>query len=280
MIQVLKAGLSSIQDKGRVGFRAIGVPLSGVMDAHSASLANQLVGNTTRTAVIEFTAMGPTLVFEQDTIIAITGASFGVLVNDEVRSMNAKLNIKAGDILKITTPKKGWRGYIAVQGGFDSQVVLGSKSMYQGITEKGRIDKGDILKIESTSEIIKLENDSLRPLNFESKIIEIFKGPEYEILDKKTKENLEKSIFKIHQNSNRMATQIDGLGEVKFDDILTVPVQPGTVQLTPSGKLLILMKDAQTTGGYLRILQLTNKSLNILAQKRPQEVVTFKIIGA
>ncbi len=277
MIRVLKAGISSIQDSGRVGFRAIGVPLSGVMDAHSAGLANQLVGNTSATAVIEFTAMGPTLLFESDTVIAITGAFFGLILNDEVKPINTLVQVKAGDILKCTSPKNGWRGYLAVQGGFDSQVVLGSKSMYQGITEKGRIDKCDVLRIGSTSEIIIVENEPITPLDFDSKIIEFFKGPEYGFLDEKTKENLEKASFKIHQNSNRMAIQIGGLGEVKFKDILTVPVQPGTVQLTPSGKLLILMKDAQTTGGYPRILQLTNKALNILAQKRPNETVTFKM---
>ncbi|MFT5908365.1 MAG: allophanate hydrolase subunit 2, partial [Saprospiraceae bacterium] len=112
---------------------------------------------------------------------------------------------------------------------------------------------------------------------FDSEFIDVFKGPEYEILDDKTKENLINNNFKVHQNSNRMAIQIDGLGEVKFDDILTVPVQPGTVQITPSGKLLILMRDAQTTGGYPRVFQLTNDAVNKLAQKRPNDKIVFRI---
>lgn len=285
MIRVLKSGMSSIQDSGRVGYRALGVPLSGVMDTHSAGLANQLVGNQDSAAVIEFTAMGPVLLFEADTVIAITGASFGIIVNDEIKALNTVINIKAGDILKFTSPGNGWRGYLAVQGGFDSEIVLGSQSMYLGITEKGRIDKDDTLKIKSASEIclpknkaLKVENDLKKTINFETEIIEVFKGPEYEILDVITKEKLKNFTFKINQNSNRMATQIDGLGEVVFDSVLTVPVQPGTVQITPSGKLLILMKDSQTTGGYPRIFQLTNQAVNILAQKRPNEHISFKII--
>ena len=279
MIRVLKPGLwSSLQDRGRLGYRSLGVPLSGVMDALSADFANQLVGNPLSAAVLEFTAMGPELLFDKDAVIAITGATFGILINDCSKPINSVINISAGDTLKFTAPKNGWRGYLAIQAGFMSEVVLGSKSMYQGITKKGRIEKEDVLKMKLTSEILKPKNEALFPLKYESNIIEVFEGPEYEILDDKTKEKLSQNIFSIHQHSNRMATQIDGLGEVRFEDILTVPVQPGTVQLTPTGRLLILMRDAQTTGGYPRVFQLTKHSLNILAQKRPNDNILFKVI--
>ncbi|MFT5984697.1 MAG: biotin-dependent carboxylase-like uncharacterized protein [Planctomycetota bacterium] len=278
MIHVLKAGLwTSIQDRGRYGYRSIGVPLSGAMDLHSAHLANKLVGNPITAAILEFTAMGPELQFDKEAVIAITGATFGIFVNNEEQCINTIIHIKEGDCIKFTPPKKGWRGYLAIQGGLDSEVVLGSKSMYLGITEKIRIEKGAILNFSTISQLLKAKDKVLKPLGFDSEFIDVFKGPEYEILDDKTKENLINNNFKVHQNSNRMAIQIDGLGEVKFDDILTVPVQPGTVQITPSGKLLILMRDAQTTGGYPRVFQLTNDAVNKLAQKRPNDKIVFRI---
>jgi biotin-dependent carboxylase-like uncharacterized protein len=278
MIHVLKAGLwTSIQDRGRYGYRSIGVPLSGAMDLHSAHLANKLVGNPITAAILEFTAMGPELQFDKEAVIAITGATFGIFVNNEEQCINTIIHIKEGDCIKLTPPKKGWRGYLAIQGGLDSEVVLGSKSMYLGITEKIRIEKGAILNFSTISQLLKAKDKVLKPLGFDSEFIDVFKGPEYEILDDKTKENLINNNFKVHQNSNRMAIQIDGLGEVKFDDILTVPVQPGTVQITPSGKLLILMRDAQTTGGYPRVFQLTNDAVNKLAQKRPNDKIVFRI---
>ncbi|MFT5078582.1 MAG: biotin-dependent carboxylase-like uncharacterized protein [Patiriisocius sp.] len=278
MIHVLKAGLwTSIQDQGRFGYRSIGVPLSGAMDIHSAHLANKLAGNPINAEILEFTAMGPELLFDKEAVIAIAGATFGIFVNNEEQCINTIIHIKEGDCIKFTPPKKGWKGYLAIQGGFDSEVVLGSKSMYLGITERARIEKGAILNFSSTSQLLKAKDKVLKPLGFDSEFIDVFKGPEYEILDDKTKENLINNNFKVHQNSNRMAIQIDGLGEVKFDDILTVPVQPGTVQITPSGKLLILMRDAQTTGGYPRVFQLTNDAVNKLAQKRPNDKIVFRI---
>jgi allophanate hydrolase subunit 2 len=217
------------------------------------------------------------LQFDKEAVIAIAGATFGIFVNNEEQCVNTKIRINEGDCIKFTPPKNGWRGYLAIQGGFDAEVVLGSKSMYLGITETARIEKGATLNPSAIPELLKTENKVIKPLDFDSEFIDVFKGPEYEILDDKTKENLINNNFKVHQYSNRMAIQIDGLGEVEFDDILTVPVQPGTVQITPSGKLLILMRDAQTTGGYPRVFQLTNDAVNKLAQKRPNDKIVFRI---
>jgi len=279
MIKVLKPGLwSSIQDNGRMGHRSKGLPLSGVMDTHSSDLANKLVGNPLTAAVLECTAIGPELYFGAKTVIAVTGANFGVFVNGVEFSLNTPLTLDKGSTIKLKNPKNGWRGYIAIQGGFKTETVLGSQSMYAGITKKGKIDKNDILEINPVSKIINLKNKAIIPLNFEINTIEVYKGPEYEMLPDTIKLKLKNSTFLIHSNSNRMATQIDGLGEVKIEEIITAPVQPGTVQLTPSGTLLILAKDAQTTGGYPRVFQLTKKALNILAQKRPNEEIKFTIV--
>ena len=107
----------------------------------------------------------------------------------------------------------------------------------------------------------------------------VFKGPEFGSLSKRMQEALFKGEITVSSISNRMAYVLDHSYSFKAKEILTAAVQPGTVQLTPSGKLIVLMRDAQTTGGYARILQLTENSMNTLAQRRPGESVCFQLMS-
>jgi allophanate hydrolase subunit 2 len=105
----------------------------------------------------------------------------------------------------------------------------------------------------------------------------VFKGPEFEMLPLEMQKELFKSPFKINPQSNRMACLLDSQTIFSAQEIITSAVQPGTVQLTPSGKIIVLMRDAQTTGGYARIFQLTEMAINILAQKPAGSKVMFKL---
>lgn len=277
MITVLASGFfTTIQDLGRYGFRKFGVPQSGTLDQRSAILANALLGNDEESAVLEATMIGPSLVFECNTSIAVTGAEMNASINDAPISNNIQYPIKKGDVLSFKKLDKGYRAYIAVVGGINVPKVLNSRSFYNSITPQYKLEKGQILTIQETNSSAFHKNVKVGGIDFENEVLNVFKGPEYECLNPEQKVRLGKK-FSIGVN-NRMAYYLNETIPNKINQILTSGVIPGTVQLPPSGKLILLMNDCQTTGGYPRILQLSKEALNTLAQKKLGDSVQFKLI--
>ena len=280
MIEVIAAGLfTTIQDAGRYGYRKWGVPISGAMDQQSAQLANQLVNNTDNEAVMEITLTAPILKFNIDSLIAITGARFSPTVNGHSIAMNTAVKISKGSTLKLGRPLYGMRAYLSVATGFSVPKVLGSRSFYPNITKNSRIQKGDFLSINSTVAKTISSNASVKINNkrFVSPLIQIYQGPEFHLLSTGIKEKLLSESFEISNDSNRMGYRLNIFENIAATEILTSAVQPGTVQLTPSGQMIVLMRDCQTTGGYARVLQLTDEAINLLAQKRTGESIRFTL---
>ncbi|MEZ4797690.1 MAG: biotin-dependent carboxyltransferase family protein [Flavobacteriaceae bacterium] len=280
MIKVLHSGFYSIiQDLGRKDFQHLGVPISGAMDIDAAKMANAILGNDSNFAVLEITMIGPKLEFNCDTAIALTGANLSPILNNTNINNNALINVSKGDILSFGKPIHGFRAYLAVSGGFQTDVILYSRSMYQGITIAASIKNADELSIQSnnhktkTYAYVKIRTDYLH-----EKSILVFKGPEYELLNDEQTNNLFNNEFTISKDNNRMAYQLDELIANNLSDIITSLVLPGTVQLTPLGKLIVLMRDSQTTGGYPRILQLSETSINLLAQKKVGDKIRFVLM--
>lgn len=280
MIEVLTAGLfSSIQDLGRFGFRHLGVPIGGAMDQQSARLANSLLNNQSHCALIEMTINGPLLKFHSDTFIAISGADFLCFLNDKTITTNTPIAIKAGDVLKVGTASNGIRGYIAVSGGLKSEKIFNSRSMYQGITQNTKLIKGSNINIEKiVTPIINRTRIKTNSQYFKQQKVSVSKGPEFDLLDENTQATLLKRNFQISNQSNRMAYKLKSTNQIKGQEIITSAVQPGTVQLTPSGEIIVLMRDCQTTGGYSRILQLTESAINQVAQKTAQMKIIFGFV--
>ena len=140
--------------------------------------------------------------------------------------------------------------------------------------------KGDELKINNYSNY-SFTNSSIKvnSPHFKNNQIEVYKGPEFDQLSTKTQSLLLNRIFSISNNNNRMGYQLNELIETtKMEPMLSSIVIPGTVQLTPSGKLIVLMRDCQTTGGYPRVFQLNNDSINRLAQKTTNDKIQFRLI--
>ena len=282
MIKVLTPGFySSIQDHGRFDFQNFGVPISGVMDSYSARIANALVGNNEEAAVLEITMSGPKLEFLEETLVSIAGACISPMLNDIGLNQNTAVKVSKGDILTFGKLQYGFRAYLAVLGGFRSKTVLGSKSMYKGITEAFRIQKSDVLEFPKATRDFHSKNNASIKINknhFENTVIEVFKGPEYERLTKEQKQQLESMSYTVAKENSRMAYQLEDVLKNDLEPIITSLVLPGTIQLTPSGKLIILMRDCQTTGGYPRILQLNDASIDRLAQKYMGSRIRFKIL--
>jgi biotin-dependent carboxylase-like uncharacterized protein len=278
MIKVLNPGFySTIQDSGRKGFQQYGVPYSGVMDAYSAALANHILGNDENAAVIEMTMTGAKLQFHCVTNICISGADMTPTLNGIQIQLNKSIEIQSEDVLSFGKLNKGFRCYLAVLGGFETEVIMNSQSMYKGITTQFKISKNDELKIYEINSFIDSKNALIKVNNkhFFNNKIDVFEGPEFEFLSKNQQEFLLQNEFTISKDNNRMAYQLSELLENTLEPIITSAVLPGTVQLTPSGKLIVLMRDCQTTGGYPRVLQLSESSINVLAQKFTGASITF-----
>jgi biotin-dependent carboxylase-like uncharacterized protein len=279
MIDVLVGGTFSVlQDEGRFGFRKFGIPIAGAMDAHSARFANRLIGNSDYAPVLEFVGQGPVLRFDFQAVISIQGAKFSVRVNDKLIDVSCPHSIISGDQITLGTATEGVYGYLAIQGGFLAPSVLGSVSFYDGITPIERIRKGAKLFYDlhwkKSNEVVDLA-ENLEKINYSDPFLTVMKGPEFDELCDQTRFLLENDQFVLSSEINRMGYRLTGNEALKGAEILTSPVQPGTIQLTPSGQLIVLMKDGQTTGGYARILQLSETSLSKLAQKRPGDIIKF-----
>jgi len=277
---LLKAGLfTSIQDSGRSGFRQYGVPISGTMDQQSAQLANLLVNNPPHAAVMEITQTGPKIHFEETALIAITGADLSPTLNEKKIKLNQALIVEPGMALSFGKPQYGTRAYLAIQGGIESESVLNSESMYPSITSKGKLTKDDTLNyIPTKSALSKLASVQINLNHFENQVLQVWPGPEWSTLSTEQQQILLTEPYTIGLN-NRMGYQISNNNMPAHNmQIITSPVVPGTVQLTPSGKLMALMRDAQVTGGYPRVLQLTEDSINRLAQKNMGMKVRFELL--
>lgn len=279
-IEVIQPGIfSTIQDTGRFGFMKFGVPRSGPMDSYAAKLGNLLLQNSQNDAVLEITLSGPHLKFSKPAVIVITGADLFSTVNGIRVENNKIIQISPGDVLSFGKRVKGCRCYLSIKGGFLTEEILDSKSWYDGITPFFRLEKGYKLKyieaeidISSHGSQLKINKDY-----FDSPQIDVFPGPEYYLLPDDLQKTLANTKFTVDNKNNRMAIQLKEMLANSLQPIITGPVVPGTVQLTPSGKLIILMRDCQTTGGYPRIMSLTENGINRLSQKIEGEKVRFKI---
>ncbi len=279
MIKVLKEGLfTTIQDIGRFGYKNIGVPVSGSMDQTSAKLANLLLGNDESSAVLEMTLVGPTLEFMNDTYISITGADMNPSLNKQKVLQNKPLFVNKGDILYLSHSSNGMRSYLGIKGGFNSEKKLGSKSFYRGITKREKLIKNDKIKFARVTSSPMKMNKSINDFKINRKNkINVFKGPEFDLLDSNSKDIIFNTDFTIGVN-NRMGYNLVEPIENSISSIISSPVMPGTVQLTPSGRLIILCRDCQTSGGYPRVLQLDKSSMDSLSQKTIGETIKLKLV--
>lgn len=288
MITVLKKGmLTTVQDLGRIGFQRYGMPSSGAMDEFSLRLANILVGNEQEEAVLECTFMGPTLRFEEEEIIAVTGGRFDMKLNGEPVPMNKALRVSAGDELSIGVAVAGMRAYIAFAGGLDLPLVMGSRST--GLKAKiggldGRaLQDGDTLNLrEPKTDLPNLEKrvapEKLQRRFPETLPVRFTYGPQDDQFSKEGKRTFEGGKYTLSQQSDRMGFRMDGPAVEKSADsdgnIISDGICFGAIQVT-NGQPIVMMADRQTTGGYPKIGCVIRADLPDLAQRRPGDAVRF-----
>ncbi|MET6990743.1 biotin-dependent carboxyltransferase family protein [Sediminicola arcticus] len=279
MLKFIKSGFfTTVQDLGRFNYRNKGVPVSGVMDSFTYAMLNMLLENDKKAAVLEITMTGPTLEFELDTYITVGGAELSVSLNEKPIKHFKVHKVFAGDKLSFGKLEHGWRAYLAIKGGFKPPLVLGSRSYYKPLTISSRIKDYDEIPYEECKSFDPKIQELKPHTLLKETVLEVFEGPEYRLLTDQQLEVLFSGEFTVAKENNRMAYQLNEAIDIHSISMLTSATLPGTIQLTPSGKLIILMKDGQTTGGYPRIFQLSEKAISILSQKRYGDHLSFKLI--
>ena len=276
MIAILHPGIyCSIQDQGRFGHTKIGVPQAGYADAYAAKMANALLKNHEKDALIEITFGQGKFKFTSDTYICLTGADFSPKLNGKLIKMQSVYTIKKDSVLSFGKRVYGARVYLSVQGGIQTEKVYGSRSYFEGITQQ-KLVKGAILPI------LPIQKDSsnnfsrvrVSEKHFTTMYLPCFKGPEFSELNEEQQRKLF-TPFSISDDNNRVGYRIKESLENNLCSILTSAVLPGTVQLTPSGKCIILMQDCQVSGGYPRILQLSEIAIARVSQKITGDKIQF-----
>jgi biotin-dependent carboxylase-like uncharacterized protein len=271
MIEISTAPpFATVQDLGRFGHRASGVPVSGAMDPDSLRLANSLVGNAPDAAVIEWALGGGSLIFRRPLQYVVTGA---------VRAPRPMM-AKAGDTVALAPPIHffGRFIYVAVEGGIDVPLVLGSRSTYLPGAfggYKGRILRvGDELPVGQSRAA---SSETPASAAFDSDAIRVIFGPNRATFTAQHRQQFLSTEFKVAQASDRMGYRLDGppLAGGEWGTQLSEPVCPGAIQITASGQPIVLMPDAPTVGGYPVIGVVHSADLGRFAQRLPGEPVRF-----
>lgn len=281
-----KAGIQTlIQDRGRIGYQSYGVPVSGVMDKKSATLANELVGNDSDTPVLEIALLGPTIKVSGNCQIAITGADLSPKVNGKTIPTYETINLKDGDVLKFGGAKSGCRAYLAIRGEWQLDKWLESYSAlpYSGdeATPQSYIQKDRVLAIQTANRIPKKIVPLERRPHFSTTLkVRVLPGPEFETFSNYTIGYFFSKTHQLTKESNRMGYRLKTiLADFKPQkEVISAGIIPGTIQITSAGQPVILMQDAQTVGGYYRIANVITEDLDKLAQLKPGDKVGFSLI--
>jgi antagonist of KipI len=291
-LRIIRQGvLDTIQDLGRYGYQYLGINCNGAMDRFSAQLANALLGKEFSTPVIEIHFPSSQILFEKETIICITGADFSPSVNNQPIPLHHPVAVNKGSVLKFEKLRNGSRCYLSILTELQLDQWLNSYSTnikaHAGGWQGRSLLKNDVLLFKNGPDVSKLlhekdmmvlpwkANDIVDTRNE----IEFIIGSEWHWLTKASQDLFQEQWFQITNEADRMGYQLAGqsLEAKNGEQLVSSAVCFGTVQLLPKGQLIILMADHQTAGGYPRVAHVISAHLPILAQKKPNDVVRFKM---
>ena len=286
MIEIISAGmLSTVQDLGRFKVMKNGFTQSGVMDAYSTKIANKLCKNDINAPVIEMTMLGITAKFKGEHLCAISGGIFDASLNNKPVRTNKAYIAKDGDVLSIKGAKQGLRCYLAVAGGFDVPLFMGSASTNLKINVGGfngrKLKAGDILKIGKADKIKNIEKRELPENTYNNPVrVRVVLGPQDDMFSENDLMLFSKQQYTVTCDLDRLGIRLWGIalrGKEKLE-IISDAITFGSIQITNSGMPIILMADHQTTGGYAKIATVISADLPKLAQVKPNDKISFEII--
>lgn len=282
-LEIVKPGLlTSVQDLGRHGNQALGVPVAGPMDVFSHRLANQLVGNDAEAATLEVTLIGPEIVFEADTTIAIVGAVFEAACDGRAVPMNASFGVQRGQRLKFGRVVQGARAYIGIAGGVLTPSVLGSRATHlvsrMGGFNGRALMAGDRLPVRARTIPVPLRKAAGLTLPTGGRArLRVVPGPQDAWFQTGAIKTMASVSFRVSPRSNRMGYRLEGppLARARSGELISEPVGMGAIQVPGAGEPILLMADRQTAGGYPKIGHVISADLPVAGQLAPGDFIEF-----
>ena len=299
---VRKPGLlTTVQDLGRTGYQRYGVVVCGAVDGFAARVANLLVGNPDTAAVLEMAIIGPDLQFEEETLIAWCGGEFDPKLNAQPMPKDRPVRVPAGGVVSFGPAKSGAMAWLAVAGGLDVPVRLGSRSTHRRAQFGGHEGRGLIPgdRIEllppsgrasewlatfaatgRTSPTWSVKPSALgKPI--EAGVLRFVRGPEWDWFDRTVQLTFVTADYRVTKDADRMGLRLEGppLSLAAPRELISSAVNTGVVQVPPSGLPIILSAARQTVGGYPRIATLAAVDFPALAQLKPGDQIRFREIS-
>ncbi len=287
--EVIQPGaFTTVQDLGRYGYQKYGVSISGAMDRFALRVANLLAGNDEGEAAVEATIIGPRLKALEDIRVAISGADLSPEIDAKPVPMWRTLHVPKGGILSFGALKSGCRAYLAVSGGIDIPLIMGSRSIHtrSNLGGKGRpLSKGDVIKRKDSGIRIQESGtyqlpEDLIPVYGRQWKVRVVLGPQHDYFSRRGIETFLSGEYEITPQADRMGYRLKGprIEHKDGPDILTDATPPGSIQVPGDGMPIVLLADGQTTGGYSKIATVASVDQDLLAQARPGDKVWFQRI--
>jgi biotin-dependent carboxylase-like uncharacterized protein len=300
LLEILKPGLSTtVQDLGRPGYYHLGIPLSGAMDHQALIAANLLVGNDAADAALEAVFMGPEIRFSSDAVVAITGAELPPRIEGVEQPIWTALAIKAGQVLSFGFLKSGARAYIAVAGGIDVPVVLGSRSTYAlgalGGHEGRALKAGDALNVGPAKRPAKQPGRSvsvdLRRSSSSPAELRVLPGLYWHRITQGAGERFFNDTWKVAPEADRIGYRFRGGTPLEFvprdapfgagsdpSNIVDSCYPYGSVQVPGGTEPIVLHRDAVSGGGYFMIGTVISADMDLIGQLQPHQPARFRAV--
>ena len=289
LLETITPGLlTTIQDRGRHGYQAFGMPVAGAVDEYALRIANILVGNEEGAAALEITLLGPKFKVLAPGKVSLTGADLGATINGREFPRWETVAVRAGDEIAFTAVKSGCRAYLALAGGIDVPQVMGSRSTYLrgkiGGLEGRALKAGD--KIGVCAQAVKniplgtrLSPDLIP--GYDPLIrLRVILGPQDDHFTAAGMDTFLNSEYTVTTEADRMGYRLEGptIEHVAGGDIISDGIPLGAVQIPGHGMPIVMLADRQTTGGYAKIANVSSVDLSLIGQAKPGDKVRFQLI--
>ncbi|WP_181704838.1 biotin-dependent carboxyltransferase family protein [Chthonobacter rhizosphaerae] len=298
-LEILKPGLSTtVQDLGRPGYYHLGIPLSGGMDRYALAAANLLVGNDEGDAVLEAVFLGPEIRFGADATVAVTGADLPPKVDGAEQPTWTAFTVKAGQVLSFGFLKSGARAYVAVSGGIDVPVVLGSRSTYPlgalGGHEGRALKSGDNLPVGTVRRAAQPNAsvpEALRRGPGASPVLRVLPGLYWHRITEEAGRRFFEDTWKVAPEADRIGYRFRGGRPLDFvpreqpfgagsdpSNIVDSCYPYGSIQVPGGTEPIVLHRDAVSGGGYFMIGTVISADMDLIGQLQPHQSARFEAV--